>query len=88
MPHARQPGALKSQVEAADASEKREVGHREPPIIGELYARLYESPFLEACECGELNSDFKLGKLTRYLYATLAEIQPFACSDGPIRRGN
>ena len=26
------------------------------------------------CECGESNSDFKLGKLTRYLYATLAEI--------------
>jgi hypothetical protein len=27
------------------------------------------------CECGESNSDFKLGKLTRYLYATLAEIE-------------
>ena len=31
-------------------------------------------PFFEGCECGESNSDFKLGKLTRYLYATLAEI--------------
>jgi hypothetical protein len=29
-----------------------------------------------ACECGESNSDFKLGKLTRYLYATLAGLLP------------
>ena len=28
---------------------------------------------VEVCECGELNSDFKLGKLTRYLYATPAK---------------
>jgi hypothetical protein len=30
------------------------------------------------CECGESNSDFKLGKLTRYLYATLAGFLPDA----------
>jgi hypothetical protein len=28
---------------------------------------------ISLCECGESNSDFKLGKLTRYLYATLAK---------------